>query len=515
MPVNVKELIVVLALSALVFAFTSKTATQFTSADDFKRRRNIWLILSATAFLAPSFWWFLLIAAPLLHWGGKKDTNPLAFYLLLMNVIPSIQIQIPTSGIGINQLFGLDIFRVLSLTVLVPAAWQLRKSTRTAPPRSPPSMDLLLIGYGLLTVIFYVPPDLPGHIVLQNSLTNDVRDAFLFFIDAYVLYYVASRSCRTRREIADALAAFCVSCTIMAAVAVFESLRHWLLYTDLYSRWGGSRLEIAYYVRAGLLRAEASSGNPLALGFLLAIAFGFLLYLTHRRTRSFASIATFALLLLGIFVSLARGTWIGVLLIYFGYAALGPRGGSRLVKSAFIFGILGGLVFASPIGDKITANLPFLGGKVAVSSLSYRERLMNRSWELIQAHPLFGDQQAFSHMQDLRQGQGIIDVVNTYIDVTLFHGFAGLALFLGFILLALRKAYKAAKAVGASDPDLALLGASLIACIAGTLLMLADCSFILGYVTTFYCLAGIAAAYATIPELRPSAAIDARVGAVP
>ena len=52
-----------------------------------------------------------------------------------------------------------------------------------------------------------------------------------------------------------------------------------------------------------------------------------------------------------------------------------------------------------------------------------------------------------------------------------------------------------------------LMGASLAACIVGTLIMLADCSFILGYATMFFILAGIAIAYSRVVELAATEAV--------
>ena len=134
--------------------------------------------------------------------------------------------------------------------------------------------------------------------------------------------------------------------------------------------------------------------------------------------------------------------------------------------------------------------------------MTYRQRLAEQSWQLIQAHPFLGDQFAVSKMEDLRQGEGIIDFVNTYAQIALFYGFVGLALFLSVILIGLRRAYRAVKKCARSDPDLALLGASLVACIVGTLVMMAACSFIGAYVKLFYVFSGLAAAYATLAQLE-------------
>jgi hypothetical protein len=48
-------------------------------------------------------------------------------------------------------------------------------------------------------------------------------------------------------------------------------------------------------------------------------------------------------------------------------------------------------------------------------------------------------------MEDLRQGEGIIDLVNTYAQVGLFYGIAGLALFVTPALVAFLGAAREAK----------------------------------------------------------------------
>lgn len=510
MPVNLKELIVVFALSALVFALGKDTALQFMQEGDFKRRRNVWLFLTTVAFLSPNCWVFTFFAIPTLYWAGKRDANPIALYLLLMNVIPSVAIQIPTDGLGVNQLFAVDIFRLLSFCVLVPAALRIRKSNDPEQIRGFKGMDLLLIAYGVLQIAFYVPPDLPNHVILHSSATNVVRESFLFVIDMYVVYYVASRSRCTRGAIVDAMAAFCLACLVMASTAIFESMKHWLLYTELYHRWGGDPMPQQYIFRAGLLRAESSSGNSIVLGFLLAIAFGFWLYLKGHVKRPSTRVAVTAVLWLGLLVSMSRGPWLGALLIYLYNAAIRPRGATHLFRSAILISIVGGLVLVSPLGDKITKSLPFFSsGKVTESSIDYRELLVMRSWQLILEHPILGDQNALSQMQNLRQGQGIIDIVNTYVGLTLFHGFLALAIFLSFILTALFRAQRAARAPPL-DSDLTPLGAALAASVVGMLLMLADCGFFLAIVPVFFALAGLSITYSRLkPLLTDGATIAA------
>jgi O-antigen ligase len=118
-------------------------------------------------------------------------------------------------------------------------------------------------------------------------------------------------------------------------------------------------------------------------------------------------------------------------------------------------------------------------------------------------HPLFGDQFPWPEMEDLRQGEGIIDIVNTYLGVALNYGLVGLFCFLSFILIGLATVYARTRLLVHSDPDLAMFGTSLIACIVGNLVMIQSDSFNLGCEKMFYVLAGLAAAYARLTESLP------------
>jgi len=140
--------------------------------------------------------------------------------------------------------------------------------------------------------------------------------------------------------------------------------------------------------------------------------------------------------------------------------------------------------------------LPFMGGSVETADLDYRQRLASTSWNLILNHPFFGDQDYLSKMSQLRQGQGIIDIVNTYAGTALEYGLVGLSLFLGFMLLGVIKAYRSMMQMRQRDSDLARLGSCILACIAGTMLMIYNSSFVFGHEKMFYVLAGLTAAYA-------------------
>src|SRR5271165_3646414 len=123
---SIKELIVVLIISATTFSLAKRVALRFCTEADFLRRRNVWFALTTIAFLSPSFWLYAAIAIPLLVLNARKDSNPPALYLLLLHVIPPVSANIPF--IGNSNLISLNNELMLSLCVIVPAARRILRS---------------------------------------------------------------------------------------------------------------------------------------------------------------------------------------------------------------------------------------------------------------------------------------------------------------------------------------------------------------------------------------------------
>jgi hypothetical protein len=285
-------------------------------------------------------------------------------------------------------------------------------------------------------------------------------------------------------------------------MAIFEGLKPWALYGGVGSTWGGL-FSAHYSFRGGALRSVVSTGHSLALGYLLALGFGLWLSFRGYIDSKLYRIAIPLTLCLGLLFAYSRGPWVGAFLIYLTFAFVGPRGYSTLMKALVLSAASVAILLTSPLGDRVLKVLPFTGGtSQSTYNIVYREVLAERSLELVEEHPLLGDQNAYSELSDLRQGEGIIDFVDTYAQVAVFYGLAGLLCFCGFMLVALLKVYCAEKALQQKDPDLALIGRSLAAGIVGTLFMLSTCSFIFGYAEMFYVLCGLAAAYVRLSQKR-------------
>ena len=122
MLINLKALVVVLTIATMVFVVAKPVCLRFMAADEFARRRNIWFALTLTAFTSPSFWIYAAVAVLLAAWGTRKDSNPMALYVLLAYVIPpSIAFDLP--AVGVNRFFQMSNYRILAFAILLPAAW--------------------------------------------------------------------------------------------------------------------------------------------------------------------------------------------------------------------------------------------------------------------------------------------------------------------------------------------------------------------------------------------------------
>ena len=155
--------------------------------------------------------------------------------------------------------------------------------------------------------------------------------------------------------------------------------------------------------------------------------------------------------------------------------------------------------FASPYADKVIAFLPFVGN-INEGSIDYRQRLAEITWTLVQQNPLLGTPYFSNYMEELRQGQGIIDIVNTYAVIALGYGLIGLGLFVAFFGLLAIRCIKAVRRFFNVDSDFSMMGASLVACIFGTLLIIATVSNYLSIPYLYFALAGLTAAYLRLSE---------------
>lgn len=493
MPQLYKALIAVMVVTTLMFLLARPLLRRFMTDADFTVRRNVWLGLTLAAFLIPNYWAYVLVASVVLAYGVKRDTNPAALYMFLLLAMVPIGKDLPTFGV-VNQIFMLDHLRLLSLVVLIPVALRLARSSDSSDAHGQPAgaadrgrrqADMLILLYAALQIVL---------LMSHESITATLRRVVLIGIDVWLPYYVLSRSCRTRESMVEVMAAFALAMFVLAPLAVLESARHWLFYAGLQEQWGTGQV-INYLSRGDFVRAQATAGHSIVLGYAMTIAFGFWLFLQSRVAPVGWRVLALLTLLVGMAMPSARGPWLGAIVVVLVFLALGPNRGSRMLKFFGILALLSVIAMASPYSDRIIERLPFIG-TLDEGTVSYRQQLASTSWLLIQQNPWFGTPGFLAYLEDLRQGQGIIDLVNAYAGIALAYGLVALAAFLGFFALIVVRCIRGLRSLVGIDTDLSLIGASLVACIVGALFMIATVNLYLSVAYLTWSLAGLGVAYA-------------------
>jgi hypothetical protein len=466
-----KALIVVLVVAAGVFWFFKPVMLRFFTESDYQRRRNAWILVTIIAFLCSNFWIFACAAALIYAFCSKRDSNPPALYLFLLSVVPPVSVVIPLGGS--SQLLPVDNALLLSLFVMIPAGRRLAKKEHGWRSGRFGAIDWFLIAHGLFTSVFYI------HLINLNgtfyptTVWDFARRVITFLLGTFVPYFVISRTTRDSQQIRECMAALVLSCMLMAAIAVFESMKGWLLYEMISNAWDTDITFSSYLMRGSMLRAMASSGHSLSLGYFLSIAIGFWLCLQPVVESRRGRLAVVVLLSLGLIAAFSRGPWICAIGIYFAYSALQPKASAALFRATLGVSFALGIVVVSPIGKQIVDVIPFLGGHTDNDSILYRQRLWDRCIDLISNNPMLGDPFALAKMQDLRQGQGIIDLVNLYVTELLGGGLIGLGLFLSATILALVGTWIVSRqnVASASADYSGEIGSSLMACLLGSLFL--------------------------------------------
>ena len=481
---ELKALVVVLTIAAIVFTLVGKACRTFVEPADFKRRRDLWFVMTILGFVMPSIWLFALVAMPLTFIAAKRDPNPLALYVALMFAVPNVGVTIPTIGIG--QLFDLSWLRILSFTVLIPAV--LRQRGQIATSRKANALDWLLIAYCLLQIVLFIPYESP---------TNTLRRAFLTYVDTFVVFYAFSRLALTRRALGEVAATAVVLGSLLGALAVFESVRGWLLFEAIPAGWGVAP-PFSFLMRGSSLRAQVTTGQALILGYTMNFCMAFWFYIQARRPRASRDIAISLLMCAGLIVTYSRGAWLTLAILFVTYMALRPGATRLFVRALPALAIIFVIMYFSPLKEAVIDRLPLIGSSDQ-DTIDYRQQLFDVSWRLIKLNPWFGDPFVTQSMEELRQGQGIIDLINGYIVVTLFSGVVGLALFVSFFAAALWRCFTVMLVLRKLDPNATLLGAALVACMVASLFFIATA----GVGSIEYLLAGLLASYAALaaPEL--------------
>lgn len=487
MPLNIKTLLFILPIGLFVFWMASKHIKEIVEPSEFTRWRNAWVTFQTIAFLSPNIWFFY-ICMMVSCFYIKSKTNRVgqfALFVFLLSSLPALNFDIPAFGV-INYLFTITYPRALSLFILLPIFFYLIKHLPRKEFSLNSKLDKLVVVFILLIMILGFR---------DNTVTNGLRFGFLNFIDYFLPYFVASRIITKYHDFNKVFFAILISLSISGVIGIFETLKSWHLYNHLAQHLLDTIRLRTFDVRGDILRSAATYMSPLVLAYTMIIALGLVLFFQNKIKNKLLIFAVFSGLLLSLLSTVSRGPWIGFVFLVFVFILTGKRKLSKLTQIGFFGLMILPFVLISPIGQQFVNLLPFVGEERA-DTISYRQQLIDVSFNVFKQNPLFGSASYRENplMEVMRQGEGIIDVVNSYINVLLEYGIIGLILFLSIFTVALLKTYKVSKNY-IQNEDINLLGRVLTSIIAATMLTIFTVSSI-DYIPWYYWLIlGMSSAY--------------------
>lgn len=380
------------------------------------------LVIAVTTLSGSILLGFFLVTMLCIKQTKKLDPEKkIAFFFGVVFAIPSNHAFYINPGIDLGHL---SYRSLLILVLLLPILLNQKKDRAFCKPNI----------IDVFAILFFVWQIVLG---IRGDFTGFVRDSFWLYIGQVVPYLVV------RRYMGDyPLVMVSISYALLGQmfVSVCEGLTTWKIYGSFRQLTGYfDSMPGEYKFRHGFLRTEAGLGNPLILSLFSNITFlaTCLLYRNRPDDLSFLKrvmfIGAICISIAGCIFTGSRAGMAGlvvalVLMVCVGWATNRKRDPKSLV------------IWLSIIG--ISIALPMSLGFIE-AEFGYRYRLFVVSSDVIIDNFIFGSMTPLEdpRMEVLRQGEGIIDLVNTYVDFALHYGMTGLYLFICAIGFSFMRVY--------------------------------------------------------------------------
>jgi len=403
----IKLLIPVLAICALAWLFLRGAFQPLLEKREYNRAWAIIVAATLVVFLAHSLPLYgigiAIVAFVAQAYLGGGVRGKLAAFMLLMVVLPPLSWQVGDIG-DISYLLGLTGARILALVLLTGPALQLMGDRRFKREGWVVPLDLAVIAYQVLKIALMAP---------HSTGTTLLRMLVESVLDILLPYYVASRAIRTETDLRFLLSHLVLGLAFTAAVGVAEFFANRYFYSEL---------QFVY-------------------NYKWTLTLGLWTFLRGPDWRRWQVAGVYALLIGCLVFTFSRGPWIGA--IIFGLSLLGLRRLNTKAFTALFVLLLGSAVVMKISGaDQFAINAlsaVFGSSEADLSSINYRNELLDMALALLRQSPWLGVPDYASQMLALRQGEGIIDLVNSYIAIALDAGVIGLVIYLLPYVLAFRR----------------------------------------------------------------------------
>ena len=434
-------------------------------SEEIKKHFGLRMYLSLAVTLAAGFilhnaLLFMVFAGVVMLVTVKSRMDALCRLVILVALLPNVDQYIVIGGL---YLTGISTPVVLSFAAII--ACFIHRGRKSAGRFSVEDalviVLLLCFGYGAVRI---------------GSFSGIERTLVTMALSLGLPYFVYRRFVHERAETAHIVAALAGAAIILAFFGICEARMHWSIYDSIYTNQSANGfMSRNLKLRGGLLRAPASFSDSTA--FALFALVGVFAVISSRRffRNSLLWAGSIALTILGLLAAQSRGADLGLLFGLFLLMAVRGRyalAGAVAGGGALLVALLLALAPASPT---IAA---FVGAEAhAGPDQDYRQTLLRRGLQVGMEHPLLGDDMSrvLAQMADIKQGEGIVDLVNTYLTIFLNSGLLGLGLFIGITTAIFVKLFRSSDKTDAAFIGLQMFAASALG---GVLFALTFTSFI-------------------------------------
>ena len=453
---------------------------------DLNRWFGAWVLLSIAAFASGHFlvFSFFVLIAGLIVTRGSEGFAPAA-YVLLLPVTPLFVWMVPGFA-GINRILGLDLQRILTLVVLLPALLASRQASQARRPLIANAIDFCFLGYCLWMMLL--------SLIHRDTPTDKLRFFVEYFLFLLIPYLACTRLIRTVAHFRLVIIALAFTGIVECFIAMVEQRLTWWPYRLLPSALSMElppAFAFSSEMRFGYLRVRA--GLEAALGIVLTFALAAFICLWRmkliQRWKAWTVVALFAMT---IFFTGSRGAWLACSLM------LAATVGFAFIRTPIRFVFVAALAaFVAP------AARDYILGKDDFGTFDYRSELVRLALPMAWDKPILGwgsleKLYATGRLEELRQGQGIIDFVNTYLGEIVLRGVPGFALFAGALFFSLWSVLVRHRAGGERGfhPEIAAMLASMVVAFAFVLVTISTVSHIPSYL---WLLVALCSAFAALP----------------
>lgn len=482
MPEHIRVLIYLIVISLAVFQLSQKSFNNTFKDGELVRWRNTWITLTTIGIFAGNFWVFIIASGLVLLYTLKNTDDRLSFFLVCALVIPPFTERIP-------GLFEISYTRMLILLAFLPVLLS-KKMRLNTPALGKPLADKLLVAFIILFSLLAMRGTTPG---------DALRLGFTLSIDWFMPYFAASRMIKNFDHLKKVLIALLIGGSIVGVIGIFENVKGRMLYGEMATQLHVTSLGGNGLLRGDELRAIATLGHPLALGFIMMLIFGLFLFLGSLiKTKKWRWLF-FLIVCAALYAPVSRGPWSGAFVIFLVYISTGKKVIKNLTLLFFTFLIIVPILPGLPGGQKIIKLIPFFG-TAEQFNVDYRKELVPRAISILKRNPLFGvyESSLEPEMSDMLQGEGIVDIVNSYLNIALATGMVGFSLFIWFFLSILFRLRKSMRYIKDKSREEYACGRILLAAMLGIFVTISTNSF-LGTLTSYmYIVAGIMLSYSRI-----------------